>query len=106
MSAVFASATPSSKVTLADEYISAGVCIFLGLVQLGFDIKLFIKLLVSDFTLFPDSEPRQLLGTQRSFQVEPPLVSLCLAVVSCPRLFVVHVALLCPVRILYLCDHQ
>ena len=82
------------------------MCILLGLVQKGFNIKLFTKLLVSDFTLFPASEPRQLLGTQRSFQVAPPLVSLRFSVVLCPIFIVVHVAMLCPVWILYPCDQH
>ena len=82
------------------------MCILLGLVQPGSDIKLFTKLLVFNFMSFPAGAPRQLLGTHRSFQVAPHLMYLCLAVVSCPVFCVVYVVLLCPVRILYLCDQQ
>ena len=45
---VFAGARSSIKVTLDAESISEVLCILLGLVQPGFDIKLFIKLLVSN----------------------------------------------------------
>ena len=55
---------------------------------------------------FPASAPRQLLGTHSLFQVAPPLVSLCFAVVSCSWFYLVCFALLCPVQILYPCDHQ
>ena len=48
----------------------------------------------------------QLLGTHNLFQVAPPLISPHFAVVSCPRFYVVHVALLRPVRIFYPCDQQ
>ena len=88
------------------EYIRVFVCILLGLVHPGFDIKLFTKLLVSNFMLFPAGVPHQILGTHSSFQVAPPLMPPRLAVVSCPGFLAVHVALLCHVRILYLCGHQ
>ena len=65
MSDVFAGARSSIKVTFAAGYISAVACILLGLVQPGFDINLFTKLLVSAFISFPDGSPNQLLGTHR-----------------------------------------
>ena len=55
---------------------------------------------------FPAGAPHQLLGTYRSFQVAPPLVSPSFAVVTCPVFLVVHLSMLCPVRILYLCGQQ
>ena len=58
--AVFDGARSSSKATLADEYIIAVVCILLGLLKSGFDIKLFTKLLVSNFMPFPAGAPHQL----------------------------------------------
>ena len=106
ISSVFSGARSSRKVTLAAESISAGVCILLGLVQRGLDIKLFTKLLVSAFIFSPAGDPHQLLGTHWSFQVAPPLVSPRFAVVLCPGFLVVHVALLWPVRILYPCDQK
>ena len=72
---VFAGAKSSSKVTLSAESISSVVCILLGLVHIGLDIKLLTKLLVSNFMSFPDFATLKLLGTHRSFQVAPPLVS-------------------------------
>ena len=63
ISVVFSVARSSSKVTLAAEYISAVVCILLGLVHPGFNIKLLTKLLVSSFMSFPAGAPYQLLGT-------------------------------------------
>ena len=81
MSAVFAGARLSSKVTLDDEYISAVVFILLGLVQPGFNIKLFTKLLLYTFIFFPAGAPHQFLGTHRSFQLAPHLVSPCFDVV-------------------------
>ena len=41
VSSVFSGARSSSKVTFYAAYISAVLCILLGLVQPGFDIKLF-----------------------------------------------------------------
>ena len=60
------------------------MCILLGSVQLEFDIKLLTKLLVYNFMLFPAGAPHQL------FQVAPPLVTPCFAVVLCPEILVVH----------------
>ena len=82
------------------------VCILFWLVHPGFDVNLFTKLSVSTFISFPAGAPHQLLGTQRSFQVSPPLVSLRFSVVLCPIFIVVHVAMLCPVWILYTCDQH
>ena len=81
MSDVFGCARPSSKVTLAAEYIITVVCILLGLVHPVFDIKLFTKLLVSTFILFPDGAHHQLLGAHQLFQVKPPLMSPCFSLV-------------------------
>ena len=61
MSAVFSGARSSSKVEFAAESISVVVCILLGLVQPGFDIKLFPNLLVFNFILFSSGAIHQLL---------------------------------------------
>ena len=76
MTAVFAGDISSSKLTLAAQYISGVVCILLGLVHPGLDIKLTNKLLVFIFILFSAGVPHKLLGTHHSFQVAPTLVSL------------------------------
>ena len=81
ISALFAGSRSSSKVILAAGYIIAVVCILLGLVHPGLDIKLLTKLLVSNFMSFPACASHQLLGTHRSFQVAPPLMSPCFSVV-------------------------
>ena len=91
---------------MASEYIITVVCILLGLVHPGLDIKLLTKLSVSNFMSIPDGAPHQLLGTHPSFQVAPPLMSLGFSVVSCPGFLVVHAALFCHVPILYPCDQQ
>ena len=55
---------------------------------------------------FPDGVHHKLLGTHCSFKLAPPLMSPRFDVVSCSGFLVVHVALLCPVQILYLCYQQ
>ena len=75
MFSVFDGASSSIKVTLDAESISAVMCILLGLVQPGSDIKLLTKFLVYNFIPFPSVTPSQLLWTHRSFQVAPPLLS-------------------------------
>ena len=106
MSDVFSGASSSSTVTLANEYISVVVCIISELLQPGFDIKLFTKLLVSTFIPFPASVLHQLLGSCRSFKVVTLLMCPCFAVLSWPGFLVVHVALLYPVWIFYPCDQK
>ena len=98
---MFPGAIFSSKVTLDSEYIIVVVWIMLGLLQPGFDIKLFTKLLFYTFILFPDDATHQLLFTNCSCQVAPTLVSLRFYVVLCPIVLVVHVALFYLVHILY-----
>ena len=82
------------------------MCILLGLVKRWFDINLLTNLLVSNFMSFPDGVHHKILGTHCSFKLAPPLMSPRFDVVSCSGFLVVHVALLCPVQILYLCYQQ
>ena len=106
MSDVFSGDRSSSKVTLASEYISAFVCILLGLAHPGFDINLLTELLVFNFIPFPAGAPRQVLVTHRPFQVAHPLVSSRFLWCHVLDLLWCMLKLLCPVQILYQYDQQ